>query len=167
MRGFVQVKCGRRSFRNGWSHVNDQAMWMGKREVLIGPERCGRKRHSNSMGRQLSDYEGRWDGPIAGLGLGRPAEPGIGKSDHHATWIGGSLFDDSGVPIEIQHQSGFLRSRHHTEIPNGNGGYGSSRSSDAAVFRCHHRQGTVILGGPSPNRLAQDSIGGQEEDGNG
>ncbi len=154
MRDFVRVKCRRRGFCNGRSHVNDQARRMGKREVLIGPERCARKRHGDSMGRQLSDYKGRWDGPTPGLGLCRPAEPGVGKSNHHATWIGGSLFDDSGVPIEIQHQSGFLRSRHHTEIPNGNGGYGSSRSSDVAVFRCHHRQGTVILGGPSPNRLA-------------
>ena len=167
MRDFVRVKCRRRGFCNGRSHVNDQARRMGKREVLIGPERCARKRHGDSMGRQLSDYKGRWDGPTPGLGLGRPAEPGVGKSDHHATWIGGSLLNDRGVTIEIQHQSGSLRTRHHTEIANSNGGYGSSRSSDGAVFRCHHRQRTVILRGPSPSRLDQDSRGGQEEDGSG
>jgi hypothetical protein len=84
---------------------------------------------------ELSDDKGRWDGPIRDLGLRWLAEPCVGKGDHHATWIGGSLLDDSGVTIEIQHQSDPLRARHHSKIANGNGGKGSSRSSDAAVFR--------------------------------
>lgn len=131
----MRVKRVRRDLCEGWSHVNDQARRMRKREVFIGPERCGRKRHSNSTGRQLSDYEERWDVPISGLDFRRLAEPCVGKGDHHAIWVGSSLLDDSGVTIEVQYQSGSLWACHQTEITDGNRGKESSRSSDAAVFR--------------------------------
>ena len=58
LRDFSWVKRGRRDWGVGWSHINDQARRMGKREVLIGPERCGWKRHRDSMRGQLSDDEG-------------------------------------------------------------------------------------------------------------
>ena len=73
---------------DGWSHVNDQARRMGKREMLIGQKRGGWKRHSNRMGGQLGDNEGEGDGPICHLSLRGSAEPRVGKCDHHATWIG-------------------------------------------------------------------------------
>ncbi len=68
------------------------------------------------------------------------------------------------MTVEIQHQPGFPWARHHAEIANGNGSKGSRRSSDAAVFRGHYQQRTVIVGGPRPGRLDQDSVDGQADD---